>query len=53
VNVKNIFAHMKKLKIFWAWKNISKKPQGTDNEWAKFSENTEKILHNNENIARM
>lgn len=53
LNVKNIFAHVKKLKVFWAWKNIYMSSQGGEDEWAKFSLNAEKILHNGKNIAKL
>jgi hypothetical protein len=41
------------LKIFWAWKNIYLKKQNNEDEWVKFSENVEKILHNKDNLKKM
>jgi hypothetical protein len=53
LNVRNVFNHVKKLKVFWAWKNIHLKRLSNEDEWVKFSENVEKILHNGENLRRM
>jgi hypothetical protein len=53
INVNNMFNHVKKIKVFWAWKKIYLKKQCGDEEWSKFSENTEKILYNKENMIKM
>lgn len=53
LNVRYIFNHVKKLRIFWAWKNIHLKRMSNEDEWIKFSENVEKILHNRDNLKRM
>ena len=51
--MRNIFNHVKMLKTFWAWKNIHMQKHSNEDEWVKFSENVEKILHNSDNIKRM
>jgi hypothetical protein len=52
VNVRNIFSHVKKLKVFWAWKNLHLRRLSSEDEWVKFGENVERILHNGDNLRR-
>ena len=50
INVRNVFNHVKKIKIFWAWKNIYLSKQCGSDEWNKFGVNAQKILYNKENL---
>ena len=41
-----MIAHMRKIKIFAAWKKIIKKTNLTQNEWCNFNMNVHNILNN-------
>lgn len=52
-NIDKVFAHLKKLKIFTAWKSQHMKPTTSGAEFSKFSVNVAKILHNLRNITQL
>lgn len=52
-NIESIFNHMKKIKIFAAWKKIHRNMDLTNQEWRNFNKNVAQILHNEENIKKV
>lgn len=46
MNIELMFNHMRKIRIFSAWKNIYNNLDLTTNEWKNFNNNVAMILHN-------
>ena len=53
MNIDSIFNHMKKIRIFAAWKKINRNLNLTHQEWNNFNKNVAKILHNEENNKKI